>query len=266
MVLTTLIENLVYQKGLIAEHGLSFYLETGNLKIVFDTGQGENFIHNSRKMGIDLSQADYLIISHGHYDHIGGLHHFLEINQKAKILLKPQALSSKFQNEQFIGLEQIKELPPSRLEYITSVRHLDYHIFVMPDIKNYFPVDSHKDGFFIQENNEIIPDPFDDELFLSISSNQKITIISSCSHNGITNIIETAKNYFHLPVQTVIGGFHTRKSSDDVLGHIAEYFNTNTINKVGVCHCTGVENFSHLKKAFRAEIFYNYTGTKISIT
>ena len=87
MEITTLIENLVYQSGLVAEHGLSFYMEGCHKKILFDTGQSDRFIANAKALGVDLGDVDALIVSHGHYDHTGGLEAFLKINTKAIIYI-----------------------------------------------------------------------------------------------------------------------------------------------------------------------------------
>ena len=88
MKIVTLIENLADSPGLVAEHGLSLYIDTGDKKILFDTGQSGLFIQNAQKLGVDVSEIDALVISHGHYDHTGGLRPFLEVNKKAKVFAK----------------------------------------------------------------------------------------------------------------------------------------------------------------------------------
>src|SRR5690554_1923178 len=110
MQITTLVENLVYQPGLVAEHGLSFYIDTGKRRILFDTGQRNAFLVNARVMGIDLGKADALVISHGHYDHTGGLNAFLKANTTAPVYLKKQVLNKKYNaNRQFIGTPSIPD-------------------------------------------------------------------------------------------------------------------------------------------------------------
>jgi 7,8-dihydropterin-6-yl-methyl-4-(beta-D-ribofuranosyl)aminobenzene 5'-phosphate synthase len=265
MTITVLIENLVYQKQLIAEHGLSFHIEHEEKIFLFDTGQGENFIHNANKLAIDLAKVDFLIISHGHYDHIGGIHSFLKINNKAKILLKKQALYPKYKNKEFIGLTDIGHLPKERIEFIDSVREVGENLFVMPNIKEYYAIDTHKKDFNYQILNEVLPDTFDDELFLCYQKINELTVLSSCSHNGITNIVDTAKNYFKNPVTNVLGGFHTKEATDEKMSHIINYLNENKITNLQVCHCTGIDKYVQLKQVCSATIKYLSTGNKVII-
>ena len=90
MKLTTLIDNYVEKASLYAEHGLSILIDTGIVKILFDTGQSDNFIHNAEVLGIDLKEIDFVVLSHGHFDHTGGLYPFLQLNKKAKIICKKE--------------------------------------------------------------------------------------------------------------------------------------------------------------------------------
>ena len=88
--ITTLVENSVYGKGLQGEHGLSLLVDTGGHRLLFDTGASDLFIRNARMLGIDLKDVDFLVLSHGHRDHTGGLHHFLQVNQKAEVVCKKE--------------------------------------------------------------------------------------------------------------------------------------------------------------------------------
>ena len=94
--ITTLVENTASEADLLAEHGLSFWIEYGDKRILFDTGQSDILIQNAKALGINLAEADAIILSHGHYDHTGGLAAVLDIADKAKIYLHPAAIEAKF--------------------------------------------------------------------------------------------------------------------------------------------------------------------------
>src|SRR5665648_658871 len=116
MKILTLIENLVYKQGLVAEHGLAIYLETENRKILFDTGQTGLFLQNAQKLGVDIEDIDTLILSHGHYDHTGGLYPFLEKNSKAKVYAKSSIFTPKYHGpNRFIGTLRNEKLLKDRL-------------------------------------------------------------------------------------------------------------------------------------------------------
>jgi 7,8-dihydropterin-6-yl-methyl-4-(beta-D-ribofuranosyl)aminobenzene 5'-phosphate synthase len=266
MILTTLIENLVYQRGLIAEHGLSFYLDSGATKIIFDTGQGENFIRNARQLGIDISTIDYLVISHGHFDHAGGISSFLKENSKARIIMKREALNPKYSGKYEIGMDHTEDLPFERIEFVSSARPVDENVMVMPQIDSFFTANTQKSGFFTLVDGHRVSDLFDDELFLCILNRKKLTILSSCSHKGITNIMETARKHFDLPISQVIGGFHLKAAGHEEVEHIASYLSNNGVESVGACHCTGIDAYTILKADCQSHVYYSSTGTSINIT
>ncbi len=143
MRIMTLIENLVYKQGLLAEHGLSYYIETGHKKILFDTGQSGSFLVNAKMLGIDILDIDAVIISHGHYDHTGGLYSFLKVNHKAKVYIKKEAFNPKFHGtEKFIGIVYDPLLLDARIEYVSGITEIDKDIFIMPDIPVRNPLDT----------------------------------------------------------------------------------------------------------------------------
>ncbi len=263
--IVTLIENLVTSTGFIGEHGLSIYIELGDKKILLDTGFSSNFLHNAERLGIDISTVDYLIISHGHHDHIGGLIPFMAKNTRAEIILKKESTLPKFNGEWYIGHNPDIDFCSSRFQYVDDLLEIVPNLFIFPSIHSFFPVDSHKKGFLIENNGTKSSDLFDDELFLCIKNKEKLIVISSCSHNGISNICETARQHFGLPVERIIGGFHTKKDELQVVDHIANYFNNIAVEEVNTCHCTGVDKFAYLVKHCKATVSYNYAGSQILI-
>ena len=102
--ITTLVENAVYRRNLQAEHGLSLLIENNGYKILFDTGQSDLFIRNATLSDIEIAEVDFLILSHGHSDHTGGLRHFLSVNKKASVICKQEALYRKFKDKRENGV------------------------------------------------------------------------------------------------------------------------------------------------------------------
>lgn len=266
MKIVTLIENLVYKKGLVAEHGLSIYIETENQKILFDTGQSGLFLQNAQKLGINIEDIDSLVLSHGHYDHTGGLYPFLEENSKAKVFVKNDIFTPKYHGpNRFIGTLRNEKLLKDRLIYIEAITEIADSVFIMPDIIIHNSLDTYFKGMYKKVGSEFVPDEFDDELFLVLKQNEQINIVTACSHRGITNICTTSTDYFKLPVGLILGGFHTKNCTVEQYGHIIHYFRQLKPKSIGVCHCTGVEKFAEMANECDAHVSYNFTGNEIHI-
>lgn len=265
MKIITLIDNLVYDRYLIGEHGFSVLIENGKEKILFDTGQTGNFIYNAKMLGIDISDVDSVVISHGHYDHTGGLMEFVKFNKRAKIYIKREAFYKKNKKKEFIGVPFNKSIIEERIIYTDGEVPLSGEITIISDIKIYNTIDTHFEDMFINEDDRYVIDEFDDEQFLVINNNNRLTIISGCSHRGISNIIRTAIDRFNLPIDYVIGGFHLRnedhKKVEDII-HLLEGFN---INNIGISHCTGIGYLNLIRNLINANVFYNYTGNVIKL-
>jgi len=266
MRIITLIENLVYSKNLLAEHGLSLYIETGNRKVLFDTGQTSHFIHNASVLGIDLTAIDAVVISHGHYDHTGGLYPFLKINNRAQVHIKKEAFYPKYHGaDKFIGINYDAVLD-KRVIYVNHPIQLDDDLYIMPDIPVLNMADTNFDQLKIKTSDGLIDDMFDDELYLAITANKKLSVISSCSHRGIINIMLAAKARFSLPVNTILGGFHIRNNSDAQMDSLIRYLKELSPKAIGICHCTGVEKYAELACHFKDKVFYNYTGNVVLVS
>ncbi len=240
MKITVLTENTAID-GYGAEHGLSLFIETENKKILFDMGQTELFADNAEKLGIDLSDVDFAVLSHGHYDHGGGLAKLFEINGKAPVYMSPYAFEPHYNGrEKYIGLDvSLKENP--------QIVFVGNKTVVSPGITIYdcgenpeHEIDSA--GLTVRVGNDFLPEDFRHEQYLMIEENGKRVLISGCSHRGIINIAE------RFAPDMLIGGFHFSKlPTDDVLKGYAEYlggFET----EYYTCHCTGTEQYEFMKK------------------
>lgn len=260
MQLTVLIDNHGDNEKFETEHGLSFYIDTGYSKILFDTGQSGAFIHNALKTGVDISGIDYLVISHGHFDHTGGIENFLQYNQQAKILIRPEALLPKYHGNRYIGVFTSLKIPEKRMIKIKDNYSIDPATEISGNIPISYPEDTHYYDFLTKIQEEILPDTFRDEVFLTLRTNGRVTIITGCSHNGIINIIETAKQHFTEPIYCIFGGFHLKDSNELTVKRTADFLNTAKIERVVTGHCTGMENYLVLKHYCNAKVSYSFTG------
>lgn len=266
MKITTLVENLVYTSGLKAEHGLSMHIQTPQASILFDTGQSDMFLHNAVKLNIDIASVDYLILSHGHYDHTGGLYHFLQHNSKALVYCKRNVFNPKTHTDgRNIGTPYITELLHDRIRYVDTIIEIVPHVFLCPEIIIHNTIDTHFKGLQVQVANEVCEDSFTDELFVVVEQAHTISILTACSHRGITNICKTAIEQFSKPIQTLIGGFHTKDADELQYSFIKNYCNEYPVEKIAVCHCTGVDHYARMFCDIDSHVVYNHTGKKFNI-
>jgi len=282
MEIITLVENLVYNKDLKGEHGLSFLIKIDNYKILFDVGQTGLILENAKLLEENLDNIDFVILSHGHYDHTGGLEKFLEINHTAKIIMKKNILQQKYSSStgsiREIGFklrDKYKNYPNEFL-FLEEDYILNDNIKIITQIDEYTNFEKIKQNLFIKKGDDFIMDQFQDELFLTIIKDSKLNIITGCSHNGIINIIKTAIDNTKInDINLVLGGMHltgiklNEKSLQDEnnnkIQKTIEELKKLKIEKIYTNHCTGIDGFIKLKNSMGDKISYSYTGINIKI-
>lgn len=246
MKIVTLLENNTHDQSLSCEHGLSLYIETGETKILFDAGQSDSFAKNAQMLGIDLSKVDFAVLSHGHYDHGGGLAHFMRINKKALVYVSPFAFQPHYNGAgKYIGVN-LDSLDHSRIRYAEGEVELGKGITLCSrnDRKPVVPADSF--GQTVLENDEFLPDDYRHEQYLLIRENGNFVCFSGCSHKGILNIV----HWFGPDV--LIGGFHfmkipcTGEGKQQLLNAAKLLLSGKTRYYTG--HCTGDIQYELMKK------------------
>ena len=246
MKITALLENTTERDDMQVEHGLSLYIETETHKILFDMGQSDLFAKNAETLGIDLSAVDIAVLSHGHYDHGGGLQTFLALNDKAPVYMNRFAFEPHFNAaDKYIGLDTglettLVEHDRLRISAETTVLAPGLTLFSCNertrsrDLGNF--------GLTVLDGNSHVPDDFRHEQYLLIEEKDLKVLISGCSHKGIQNIME----WFAPDV--LVGGFHFMKlePGDDLDAAAKDLNNYSTRYFTG--HCTGEEQFAYLKE------------------
>lgn len=268
MKIIALVENTTTHNDIDTEHGLSLYIEANGYKILFDMGQSDMFARNAGKLGVDLSQVDICVLSHGHYDHGGGIRTFLEINNKAKVYLNENAFGAHYNGtEKYIGLDTSllsdEELVENRIVMVK-----DEGLELADGLKLYSCNEKSKEydlgsfGLTMLEKGEFKDEDFRHEQYLLIEEERKKILISGCSHKGIVDIV----NWFKPDV--LVGGFHFMKLSPeedmDVLMDAAAKLMANK-TKYYTCHCTGCEQFDFLKNIMDEQVEYIGAGDVILI-
>ena len=258
MKITVLTENTCKLGGFNCEHGLSLYIEAGRKKILFDMGQTEIFAENAEKMGIDLADVDIAVVSHGHYDHGGGLSRFLEINKKAPVYISKYAFGSHFNGtEKYIGLD-LSIQNSQRLIFTDNFYKIcdGFTLYSCNERDSKYNLGS----FGLSEKTEdgFISDRFLHEQYLFIEDAGKKVLISGCSHKGILNIADW------FDVDVIAGGFHFSKHPlDAILKSYAEILDDTGIHFY-TCHCTGLEQYEFMKK-YMHKLDYLSTGDTVTV-
>ena len=201
---TVLSDNRSRDGRLSTEHGLSILLQAQRHKILLDTGASDVFIKNAEQLGINLCDVDYVFISHGHSDHAGGLRYFLEHNQKAKVIVSPNAMSGTFYSKRG-NLHSITtewpELDADRLISIDQTCELAKGLHAIAHIPQNHTIPKGNQNLYVQDvNGDFVLDDFRHELALYIDG----LLFTGCAHSGLENILSACP----WPVHTVVGGFH----------------------------------------------------------
>lgn len=267
-----LIENVVFNKNFVAEHGLSILVKKDDKEVLVDTGQSENFIRNCDLMGIDVEKIQKVILTHGHYDHIGGLEGLLEKNSYIKIYAHKRILDRKYAlrkngNIDEIGFNlAIYNKYKNNFVLIEEDTEVEKGFFVITSTDIFYDNEFTTKNFLIEEKGEKIKDDFLDEVFVVVKEEDGINVITGCSHTGILNILETAKRRFDgSPLKSLIGGFHLRGMPEEKIIEIAKKIDSYGIKKIYTGHCTGIDEYGILKSVLKDKLSYLTTSSSIIV-
>lgn len=269
--ITTLIENSQGQhRALKCEHGLSFHIEKDGRKFLFDTGQTSAFLYNAEVLQIDLTDLEYVVLSHGHYDHTGGFRTLAGLGGKFELILGKGFFDPKYGakggSSEFLGnsfdegfLRQsgisYEFMSQDTLEFLPGV-HLVTNFIRRHDDEQINP------RFKIYENGEFRPDLFSDEVCMAVETPQGLVVVLGCSHPGVKNMLDTVSERLGKPVYAVLGGTHLMEASRDSIRMTMDYFREKDIKRIGVSHCTGQVAMDSLK-ACSDRFYHNRTGSSL---
>lgn len=272
MKIITLIDDKTNNENLKSEHGLCFYIETENHKLLFDVGASDLFLDNAKILGTDISEIDTVIISHGHNDHGGGLREFLNYNDKALIYINKNAFGDYYSLKNkvlyYIGLD--KSLKDNeRICFTSDYFKIDNELELFSNVKGRELMPYSNNHLLEKVNGKYVKDSFCHEQNLIINSNDKTVLITGCAHNGIVNIYNYCEKLKGKQPNCVLGGFHLTNpkgntENEKLIDAVGDKL-LNTNSKFYTCHCTEQQAFDKLKKILAEKTEYLNTGNIIKI-
>lgn len=272
MTITSLMDDYCPKRGFRGEHGLSLYMETADMKLLLDAGQTDAFITNTEVLGIDLSSLDAVVLSHGHYDHGGGLKALYErLSATPPPLFAGRGFNAPRRARNGdrltdIGLPSafLPEHSPAPILLDTSEK-LGSSTYILTSVEKIDGSEASPRFRVIQGGGETL-DSFNDELSLVFNESDGIVIVTGCAHRGILNIAHAAIRAFPGKViKALVGGFHLVDVSDEELVEIAKAIASLEPQAVFCAHCTGPRGFSALLNSLPGKVAWLSCGMSISI-
>ena len=257
--LTTLVDNSVHARGLLAEHGLAFHLQVGSRSLLFDTGQSDLFLHNALKLRISLANAEAIVLSHGHNDHTGGLQAAHEAAPQARLFLHRAALSQKFVRNpdgttRSIGMDDATSGTIRRaVKAIVWTRQptevLD-GIFVTGEIPRQNTFED-TGGPFFRDADSAQPDPLLEDQALYFDTQKGVVVLLGCGHAGVVNTLEYIRHITGgRPIHAILGGLHLLAAGPERMEKTIAVFRRLDIRRLAPAHCTGLPALAQLWTEF----------------
>jgi len=255
--ITVLVDNQA-GPGLTTEHGFSLWIEADGRHILFDTGQGPALPMNARTLGVDLRQTGMVVLSHGHYDHTGGIPHALHVAPNAHVYCHPGVVQPRYSlrngspkpahmpSESMAALDR---LPEKNLHWTSETIRLSDNIGLTGPIPRQTTFEDTGGAFFLDPETRHA-DPIEDDLALWIKTDQGLVVCVGCCHAGIINTLTHIKRLSGVaPIRAVIGGLHLLNADSRRLNHTLAALQTMPIETVIPCHCTGDRALDELEAA-----------------
>ena len=257
-----LIENKTDKSGIIAEHGLSIYIEAQGKKILFDAGDTNLYAANAANMGIDLSAVDFAVVSHGHHDHTGGFPMFHQINPNAPIYIHRNALRVSYGTEGGeLGKGGVLDKEPCSIKWsdkelkdlADQLLFTDGPVQVTENIKitgtiPYAEGFKPTDYFYCYEGDNLVPDDMSHEQCLVIREPEGLYIFSGCSHRGVISALNAGKSMFPGErVAVFVAGMHLYEATEEDRKRVIDEIAGENMDKVMPVHCTGIDAICELK-------------------
>lgn len=270
--ITTLVENSPGEhKGLVHEHGLCFHIEADGIRLLFDVGQTDAFVRNAAKLRVNLHAVSRVVLSHGHYDHSGGLRVLADYTSGLglEVITGTGFFDEKYGYRgaayEFLGndfdAEWLAEVGIAHVTLDEPARELAPGIHAITDFPRIHPDEVVNPRFQVRVNGTFETDTFADEVMLAIDAPRGLIAVLGCAHPGVKNMLDAAAARLGRPIYAVIGGTHLVEASPDSLALTLQYLHQKDIALIGASHCSGAEAMGRLMTEFGARYFHNRTGS-----
>ena len=257
----------------IGEHGFGAFLETERGNYLFDTGQGFTILHNAQCLKKDLASIKSIFLSHGHYDHTGGLPGVLTLSKSVKVYAHPAIFSQKYallktngtDTQKYIGMKFPKEhyeKQGAQFVFKSSLSEAEEDIYLTGEIPRRTAFEKGDPRLLVSNNGNLVPDPLLDDQSLIVRTKQGLVVILGCAHAGLINTIEYVLDHFKgEKLHALIGGTHLGFLKDDQIDQTITYLKDYDFSIIGASHCTGLKAAARLFQEFKDKFFFANVGT-----
>ena len=268
MKLTIVYENHAgFKKGLLGAHGFSALVEHNGRRVLVDTGtDGSVLLHNMEELGIEPSSIDFLFVTHGHYDHTGGMKALLEARTKPlKVIGHPEIFRKRIAlkpRKRDIGIpfsrEELEELGA---EFVLRKEPFEFAPGFWSSGEILRRAWDRAVGY-VEKDGRLTKDPVPDDIALIVDLGNEVAVITGCGHSGVLNIAWHAEDVSGKPVKALIGGLHLIGAKKEVLDEVAERIDA---EKLYAGHCTGIDSYAYLKAILGGRIEPLHVGKVIEL-